>query len=317
MADDVARWAAGRAPDLIERAEAEAVAILRDALLDAARRRTGVAQPNEAAVRVPAQDGELIWAYCAMRAGTAAPVTTTGVAGRPVERLDDGELAVLVSRVPAQQFAEAPLRDNLNDLLWLEDVARAHQGVLDDAFAATTIVPLRLCTLYDDEDSARAMLGRERAAIEEALERLAGRQEWAVKVLVDDERLQAAALAASPVLETREAELAARSEGSAYLERRRVERRVREQADSLAAEVADRVHARLQDWAITHPPQNRELSGHDGEMLLNGAYLVESDRAEGLRDLVAELEAHHRDVGARIELTGPWPPFNFVDATRS
>jgi hypothetical protein len=233
-----------------------------------------------------------------------------------VERVEAGGLAALVSAVPRAEFAEEPLRRNLNELTWLARVARAHEAVLEEVLAATTIVPLRLCTLYDDEDSARAMLGRERAAIEEALERLAGRQEWAVKVLVDDERLQAAALAASPVLETREAELAARSEGSAYLERRRVERRVREQADSLAAEVADRVHARLQDWAIdavTHPPQNRELSGHDGEMLLNGAYLVESDRAEGLRDLVA----HHRDVGARIELTGPWPPFNFVDATRS
>jgi Gas vesicle synthesis protein GvpL/GvpF len=102
--------------------------------------------------------------------------------------------------------------------------------------------------------------------------------------------------------------------------RRRLERHVRECADALAAEAADAVHASLQGCtndAVRRPAQNRELSGYHGEMLLNGAYLVESDRAEGLRDLVAELEAHHRDVGARIELTGPWPPFNFVDATRS
>jgi hypothetical protein len=32
---------------------------------------------------------------------------------------------------------------------------------------------------------------------------------------------------------------------------------------------------------------------------------------------VAELEAHHRDLGARIELTGPWPPFNFVAGART
>ena len=71
---------------------------------------------------------------------------------------------------------------------------------------------------------------------------------------------------------------------------------------------ATHVHARLQDWAVdavSWPPQNRELSGHEGEMVLNGAYLVEADRVDGLRELVGELEAHHRALGARIELTGP------------
>jgi hypothetical protein len=97
--------------------------------------------------------------------------------------------------------------------------------------------------------------------------------------------------------------------------RRRLERHVRELADSVAAEVAQQVHARLQDWAIdavTRPPQNRELSGHEGEMLLNAAYLVEADRLDELHALVSELEAHHRELGTRIELTGPWPPYNFV-----
>ncbi|MFL5875028.1 MAG: GvpL/GvpF family gas vesicle protein, partial [Solirubrobacteraceae bacterium] len=33
---------------------------------------------------------------------------------------------------------------------------------------------------------------------------------------------------------------------------------------------------------------------------------------DGLRDLVADLEARHRALGVRIELTGPWPPYNFA-----
>ena len=97
--------------------------------------------------------------------------------------------------------------------------------------------------------------------------------------------------------------------------RRRLERQLREAADSLGADIAAQVHARLHDWAIdatTRPPQNRELSGHQGEMLLNAAYLVERDRVEELRALVAELETRHRELGVSIELTGPWPPYNFV-----
>jgi Gas vesicle synthesis protein GvpL/GvpF len=176
-------------------------------------------------------------------------------------------------------------------------------------------VPLRLCTVFEDEDSVRRMLDRERGTLAEALERLEGRQEWGVKLLVDREKLGEAARARSDDAAALEDELSSQSAGGAYMLGRRLERHVREVADGLAAELAEDVHARLQDWAtdaVTHPPQNRDLSGHEGEMLLNGAYLVEDDRVDGLRKLVAELEELHRPLGARLELTGPWPPYNFV-----
>ena len=47
-------------------------------------------------------------------------------------------------------------------------------------------------------------------------------------------------------------------------------------------------------------------------MVLNAAYLVERSRTDELRELVAELEDRHRGLGVTIELTGPWPPYNFV-----
>jgi hypothetical protein len=52
-------------------------------------------------------------------------------------------------------------------------------------------------------------------------------------------------------------------------------------------------------------------------MLLNGAYLVEAERVDGLRALVADLEERHRELGVRIELTGPWPPYNFLPGGRT
>jgi Gas vesicle synthesis protein GvpL/GvpF len=64
--------------------------------------------------------------------------------------------------------------------------------------------------------------------------------------------------------------------------------------------------------ARVRPAQNRELSGHEGDMVLNGAYLVERDRAEDLRALVAALEEREHGHGARIGLAGPFPPYSFV-----
>ena len=47
-------------------------------------------------------------------------------------------------------------------------------------------------------------------------------------------------------------------------------------------------------------------------MLLNGAYLVARDRAAEVGDAVADLRAHWEPQGFEIELTGPWPAYNFV-----
>ena len=254
----------------------------------------------------------LLWAYCVTRASDELRGDLVGVAGAPVERIKAKGLAALVGRVPASEFSAEPLRRNLNDLPWLERVARAHEAVLEDAMQTTTIVPLRMCTLYERDDRVRRMLAGERDALTRALGVLQGRQEWGVKLLVDPRRLDDAARTRTGRAND---DLARRGEGAAYLMRRRMEREVRDTTHAVATDVARQVHARFQSWAlaaVTLPAQNRELSGYEDEMLLNAAYLVEAERVAGLPALASELEGHHDALGARIQLTGPWPPYNFV-----
>lgn len=257
-----------------------------------------------------------LWVYCVAGAGDPLPEQLEGVEPEhPVERIEHGSLAALVSRVPLDDYGEEPLRRNLNDFPWLERVARTHEAVLEAALERATIVPLRLCTIFADEAAVREMIEEQRAGFVVALDALAGREEWTVKLLVDPAALQAAARAESGTAERSEPE----GSGAAYLLRRREERSLRATADTLAAGLAEDVHARLQAWAtaaVVGRPQNRELSGHEGEMLLNAAYLVERERVAGLRALVAELGEHHRGVGARLELGGPLPPYNFVPRPR-
>ena len=319
MPDELSRWAARRAPEVLARAEAEAVEELKRALLRASlQERSGARRdPRKANVAQPTPlHGDGVWAYCVALAGEKLPDHMPGVhAASSVELIEQTPLAALISRVPLAEFGEEPLRRNLNDLDWLARVARSHEAVLEQALQQATIVPLRLCTIFEDTGGVRRMLEEQRSALVAALEQLSGHQEWGVKLLVDREALEAAARPAGSEAETQPDDLDQRSAGSAYLVRRRFEREVREAADRLAVTVAEEVHARLQDWAsdaVLSPPQNRDLSGHEGEMLLNGAYLVETPKVGRLRELVGELQERHRALGIRLELTGPWPPYNFV-----
>ena len=105
-----------------------------------------------------------------------------------IELLEYGPLAALVSRVPVSEYEEAPLQQRLEDLDWLEQAIRAHESVVEQALTTVTVVPFRFCTIYRSDDQVRELLAERGPAFAEALEWLAGRSEWGVKVLLDRER---------------------------------------------------------------------------------------------------------------------------------
>jgi hypothetical protein len=56
--------------------------------------------------------------------------------------------------------------------------------------------------------------------------------------------------------------------------------------------------------------QRPEVTGREEEMIFNAAYLV-ADRSRFEQEL-GELGGEYRESGVELELTGPWPPYNFV-----
>jgi hypothetical protein len=47
-------------------------------------------------------------------------------------------------------------------------------------------------------------------------------------------------------------------------------------------------------------------------MTLNGAYLMSEGQMTAFRAELERLEKDYNDLGFSYELTGPWPPYNFV-----
>ena len=111
----------------------------------------------------------------------------TGVAGDPPRLLVHHGLVAVVSHVPERDFAEGPLHARLEDLDWLSETARAHQGVIDALTVVTTPLPLRLATVFRDDSGVRTMLEAREADFGRTLDRLTGRVEWGVKVYVETE----------------------------------------------------------------------------------------------------------------------------------
>jgi hypothetical protein len=221
-------------------------------------------------------------------------------APRGIETVECGGLVALVREVPLDEFGEETLPERLNDRGWLERNARAHEDVLAAAAEESTVVPFRFGVICHDRSDVARLVDEHADMLRRDLLRVRGCDELGVKVWYDAP--QAAVPPAEP------------TGGRAYLERRRDERR---QALELAADreaLVATAHERLARCAVAsvvNRPQPRELSGREEQMLLNAAYLV-GRGDDALAREVAALHAEHASDGYAFELTGPWPPYNFV-----
>jgi hypothetical protein len=219
-----------------------------------------------------------------------------------VSVVQEGRLAAVVARVPLADFGEDVLAERLNDRVWLEEHARAHQDVLQEVAGRAAVVPFRFGTIYRELADVHAMLRERDAELAAALERIRGRVELGVK-------------AWAPAAETLAAPEPAT--GRAYLQQRLGARDAARAASAAVAETAQVAHDRLLAHAVAgvaNRPQPRELTERDERMILNGAYLV-ADR-DGFVAELERLRDEYRPRGVSFELTGPWPPYNFVDQER-
>lgn len=231
-----------------------------------------------------------------------------GQDGTPLRTVTASGLAALVSSVPVEAFGTEGLKAQMEDLSRLEALARTHHAVVETAYESTTVLPMRLATVYIDDARVAEMLLDRGPEFDALISELEGQVEFGVKVYADPREAAGAGDEPEPGGESGPV-----SPGRAYLQRRRTQRRRHGDAYQAAGAVAAEVSARVTGIAtagMRHRPQQGELAVGAGENVSNEAYLVPGDQADAFRAALSDLS--DRAPGARVEITGPWAPYSFA-----
>lgn len=258
----------------------------------------------------------LSYAYAVVRSsGTAAQAALAGVrgvAGAPVTLVRSGPVAAAVSAVPGEEFSEGALKARLEDLDWLESTARAHHLVIETLAARTTVLPLRLATVYLDESRVARMLSERQGVFAALLDRFDDHVEWGVKVYAEVPT-SLASVPESSSASSADSPAASSAPGHAYLRLRRQHHQAREETWRAAQEAVRLTEERARGLAVErvrHRPQQGTLAGGPGENVANDAYLVPRRLADEFHDRM--LHAADGLPGVRVEVTGPWAPYSFT-----
>jgi hypothetical protein len=228
--------------------------------------------------------------YCIGSSSSALPGDVRGAQESGLLFIAQGELAAVVSPGAESRRGEAPTAAEL----------LAYERVIHSQHAVADVVPMRFGSVLSDEAAVRAHLDAQRATYLRVLARVSGCVEMGVRVLVPP--------SAPPAAREVAVKPAGRS-GTAYLkalrQRHSAENQQRNQCEALEQELLSRVAPLCREHRVELSPLRL------GEPALCSLYfLVPRGEVPVFRASVSTF-AQGRTV--EVSLSGPWPPFNFVD----
>lgn len=241
------------------------------------------------------------YVFCLVQSGKAPSLrglrTSIPGAGPPRILPVESRLWAVVADAPLEKFSTESLERDLQDVETVSRYALAHAEVIEFFFRKSTVIPLKLLTLFSTDERVRDHVRGVRTRLTRLFAELRGLEEWGVRILVGEE--------------TREAAVT-RPSGRDYLQTKKQlhDEAVRPpQAGVRAARAALKTLGRFAAKVRTdaYPPPGR------GRPYVTGAsFLVKATRRSAWKREVSKVGAALARQGHRLEVNGPWPPYHFV-----
>lgn len=234
-----------------------------------------------------------------------------------LEWVTANDLAALTSTVPLDSYSEDALAEHLGDATWTAVRAMRHETVVEYVAKRTSVVPLRFGTIYLERAGIERMLAEKRRELAGIIERLRGREEWGVNVYSDRATLMASITSVSPRLRELVQQAEAASPGQSYLMQKKIEALRVDEARLALNRIVDEIEKALREQAdeVKRLRILKVEATEHGELKAKFAFLVKRAGFEEFRAAAEDLAQENLSAGVRLELTGPWPAYNFSSET--
>lgn len=229
------------------------------------------------------------------------------------------DLRVMVSEIDVEAFQQqvknvvaAITQSSAFPQLGGSELFQAHEEAIESLMRITPIIPMKFGTILKDEQSAIQMLQDRQDDFQALLAKCSDSEEWGLKIYADEQTVMKhfdheaahSGQKAGP-----------QSKGMAYLLGMKRSEEVKNTARQWLAESTERIFQELGQAAseakIT-ATLAKTATGKKQEMLLNAAYLLKQERVASFCEQGKSLQEHYASMGLEIELSGPWPPYNFT-----
>lgn len=247
--------------------------------------------------------------YCVVRDGEGS-LSTVGLDDEPVRLLRHDGLVAVVHDCTSLYDSDSTTQ--------IQRWILSHQSVVDDAGEVFgTPLPFQFDTIVrGDDEAVRSWLADESEALTDHLDALAGRWEYRIEVVWDEDAAREELESTDDDLQNLAERRDEAGEGTQFLLNKQYESRldqlVSEQRRAEAADLADRLTDEVTDLVDLGDRSRVGLDvgdADDVDVLARFAVLATDDEQEAVGLVLDDVAA---DPGIEVRYTGPWPPYTFT-----
>jgi hypothetical protein len=225
------------------------------------------------------------------------------------------DILAIVSNVSEEQFSQQEIDKNVKDLQWLTKNAPLHEEIITEIMQKTTILPMKFCTIFNDEEHLKQMLEDRYGDVKYFLHHVDGKVEMSLKIYTNLSKLKEQVRKESLDIQKLEREASFKSPGQAYFVRQKIDVLLKNKVRQQLLIEKQKVMGKVKELAIEIKKNDILARKHTGkdvsqEMVLNLALLVEKDYLNNLNKLINELKEALPSY--ELELSGPFAAYNFV-----
>ena len=263
-------------------------------------------------------DNDYVYLYCITK--NPPVLSTNDDVGSELYCVRNTNLYATVGKVPASEFKQEHLEQNLNNPKWLKRQVERHEQVIETIMLNSSVIPSKFATVFFNEQNVQTFLEQYEEKLLEKLSDLEGREEWGVKICCDEKILCRYIVENNPEVIDLDHEINAASQGKAYLLKRKRQQLVENitmNNINIYRKLFLEVFQSVCRVVRVNPFPPRNLPDQHNGMILNLAVLVDRAASENFFTSVETLKIEFLDKGFSFEYSGPWPPYNFSQITET
>ncbi|WP_409303435.1 GvpL/GvpF family gas vesicle protein [Peribacillus sp. SCS-155] len=226
-----------------------------------------------------------------------------------------GNITAIVCTLNSDKYSEESIKDKINnDMEWLQAKAFHHHETVMALSKIFTIIPLKFCTLYNNQDSLKTAVLSNETKMMDTFALISGNEEWNLKMYCDDQVLKERVSLGNPVIEAKRAEISQLPKGKQFFEKKKLDKLIESELEEEKNKISEKVHSHLTEFALKGNVKrtwSKDVTGRKDNMAWNSVYLISESKVEKFLEQIQQYEKEMRETGWRFEASGPWPAYHF------
>lgn len=223
-----------------------------------------------------------------------------GLLNTEIYSLKKGQITAVLSNISRTNL----ITDSTNALLFAE--------IIDTLSQEFSLLPMRFGSLMESSNAILQMLERNYISIQKNLDQVKDKSEFGLKVFCDSAKLKADLIERTEYNDQEKDQLSTETKPSVY--REWVNRKLKEhRLEELLLTHVDKVIASISEQLSSMNAVSKYKKMLTETTIIDALFLLKKDQNEELMAVITNLQKQY--PGLNFVMTGPWPPYNFVEFT--